>query len=75
MVTLREAFNLCKIKDDEVVFLRNSEETSLLTHTPILGRKIRNKYDMRKTMVSDISPHFVCGEYEGFAFTIQSGQN
>lgn len=71
MITLKEAFKLCDIRDDEVVHFCDSKENAQMRSTPILGGEVRKKYDMRNTMVSSIMPHFVCGEYEGFTFVVQ----
>ena len=74
MVTLREAFNLCDIRDDEVVYFCDGKENVWRWSTPILGGEVRKKYDMRNTMVLSIMPHFSSEEYAGLAFVIQKRQ-
>jgi hypothetical protein len=70
MITLREAFKLCDISDDELIYLRRSNQIFLFEYTHITGKRIREKYDMRKTMVKHITPYFSFGEYLGLLFTI-----
>jgi hypothetical protein len=36
------------------------------------GRETKNKYDLKRTMVTAIFPYFCCGEYEGFAFVVDN---
>ena len=70
MITLREAVNLCKIPDHEVVFLR-PQGMQKYWGTPYTVKEIRNRFDMRKTMVVGIAPHFCWCEYDGFEFEIK----
>ena len=69
MVTLKEAIALCDIRENEVVFLRKDGE-SYLTTIPMTLKEIRNKYDMKRTMVSKISPHFCCEDFKGMELAI-----
>lgn len=73
MITLKEAFKLCRVDDREVVHLCDGIENALMWSWPMTGLEIRNKYDMQRTMVSAIMPHFCVGEYEGFTFVISEG--
>ena len=71
MVTLREAFNLCRVDDDEVIYLCDSVENVTMRCIPVTGKEVRGKYDMRNTIVTSIVPHFCVGEYVGFTFIIK----
>ena len=70
MITLREAMKLCDISNDEFVYLRRKGQIFLSEYTHITGGRIREKYDMKKTMVQHITPYFSFGEYLGLLFTI-----
>lgn len=70
MISLREAFKLCRIDDDEVVYLSDSIEHEASYSVPMTGKDIKNKYDMRNTSVTAIVPHGFFG-FEGFAFIIK----
>lgn len=71
MITLKEAFRLCGIDDQEVVHLTDNKEDINFWTWPMTGREVREKYDMKHTMVTDIRSHFNWGEYEGFTFVIK----
>lgn len=71
MITLREAFNLCRVDGNEVIYLCDSIENATMWSTPLTGKEVRDKYDMQNTMVTYIVPHFCVGEYEGFTFVIK----
>lgn len=70
MISLKEAFKLCRIDDEEVVFLSDSIEYEASFSIPMTGREVRNKYDMKKTTVTAIVPHGFYG-FNGFAFIIK----
>lgn len=70
MITLIEAFKLCRIEDREVVWLSDSVDDELFCSFPITGKEVRNKYDMKNTLVTAIVPHGYC-EFEGFAFIVK----
>ena len=70
MTTLKEAFKLCCIKDNEIVWLYDDPEEPLFGRCPMTGKQIREKYDMQRTSVIKIAPHFIGGDYEGFEFAI-----
>lgn len=71
MVTLKEAFKLCGVDDREVVHFSDRREDAGIWSWPMTGQEVRQKYDMKNTMVTDIRPYFFCGEYEGFMFIIK----
>lgn len=70
MISLKEAFKLCRVDDDEVIFLSDSIEHSVSFSVPMTGKEVRNKYDMRNTVVTAIVPHGYYG-FDGFAFIIK----
>ena len=70
MITLIEAFHLCKIRDDEIVHLRRRGESRIWS-AAYTGKEIRNKRDMKATKVLSITPHFCFGEFEGMEFEIK----
>lgn len=70
MVTLKEAFKLCRIDDREVIHLCDSVENERCWSNPMTGKQVRERYDMKRTMVTAIVPHFCFGEFEGFSFII-----
>ena len=72
MITLTQAFKLCNVRDDEVVFLqkRADQPDFGCWGYALSGIKTRQKYDMKHTMVSRIRPHFSFGAYEGIEFTV-----
>lgn len=71
MVTLKEAFKLCRIDDREVIYLCDSVENERCWSNPMTGKQVREKYDMQRTVVTAIVPHFCFGEFEGFSFIIR----
>lgn len=71
MITLKAALKLCRVDDREVVHLCDKVEYAQLWSEPMTGREIKNHYDLKRTMVTAIIPHFCCGEYEGFTFVIE----
>ena len=70
MVTLKEAFKLCRVDDRQVIHLCDSVEMAQMWSRPMTGKEVREKYDMKHTMVTAIFPHFCIGEFEGFTFVI-----
>lgn len=70
MISLREAFHLCNVRDDEVIFLRE-EGSPRYYNTPFTGKEIRNKYDMRKVSAVHIRPALDFGEYVGMEFEVR----
>ncbi len=70
MVTLKEAFRLCRVDDRQVIHLCDSVEQAQMWSWPMTGKEVREKYDMKHTMVTAIFPHFCIGEFEGFTFVI-----
>lgn len=69
MITLLEAFKLCQIRDDEVVFLTRKGDPIWLPDI-YTGKEVRNRMDMRSTKVVAIRPRFSFGEYEGMMFVL-----
>lgn len=72
MITLSQAFKLCKIRDDELVYLRRSNVSfaTLRGLDIYTGKYIREKMDMKKIWVVSIRPFFSFGEYEGMEFEV-----
>lgn len=70
MITLREAFSLCDIRDDEVVWFDDSKRNPGMFKYPMEGKDVRKKLDMRNTKVVQIRPVFNFGEYEGMLFIV-----
>ena len=70
MITLKEAFKLCRIGDSEIVRLRDSSR-DWISACPLTGQEVRNRYDMKNTFVTEIAPRFTGGNYEGFLFMIR----
>lgn len=68
MTNLYTALRLAGISDEECVYLTNKAFPD--GHEIMTGRKIREKYDLRKVKVSHIFPWFLCGDYEGWEFEI-----
>lgn len=70
MITLTQAFRLCRVRDDEVVYLR---KPSVSFNWPSIytGKEVREKYDMKHTMVTEIHPRFSFGEFEGMEFIVK----
>ncbi|MCI8843255.1 MAG: hypothetical protein HFF08_03990 [Oscillospiraceae bacterium] len=71
MITLKEAFKLCRIDDREVVHFCDSVEQEKMWSWPMTGKEVREKYDMKNTIVTSILPHFCCGEFKGFSFVLR----
>lgn len=71
MITLREAFKLCDIKDREIVWFCDRLERANIWKWPMTGKEVRQKYDMRRTKVVRIIPSFSEWEYNGILFIIR----
>ena len=69
MISLKEAFKLCDIDDRNVVYFCDDPK-NFIWAKPMTGKEVREKYDMKNTLVSKICPYFCMGEYEGFVFII-----
>ncbi len=74
MITLKEAFKLCGVDDREVIHFADSLDSANLWSWPLTGQEVRQKYDMKNTLVTAIRPHFCCGEFEGVTFIIQKSK-
>ena len=70
MITLTQAFRLCSIRDDEIVYIRYTDEKPGY-RTPYLGLEVRKRFDMKHSKVCHIDVHFSFGEYEGMEFVIR----
>ena len=70
MITLIQAFKLCDIRDDEIVYLTKHGKSYYFPYI-YTGKEVREKYDMKHTLVTMIRPRFNFGEYEGMGFTIK----
>ena len=70
MITLTQAFKLCHIRDDEIVYIRPENETRFYAQS-YLGKEVRDKLDMKHTMVTGIDVRFSFGEYLGLEFIIK----
>lgn len=72
MITLKEAMKLTDIKDNELCYLRNKGDDRY-SGEYLTSKKIRNKFDMKNTFVTKITPRFsFYGEYNGIEFEIVS---
>ena len=65
MINLKEALKVTKIKEEEVVWLKDkySEE-------PYTLAEIRKYFDMKNTEVSSIDVKFFSSEYAGLEFEV-----
>ena len=72
MVSLKEALKLTKLQIGDIVFLTNYDskrEFQLFTQV-FTVKEILEKFDIKHTFVTETSPHFLYGEYQGLLFTI-----
>lgn len=69
MISLRQAFKLCKIRDDELVYLR-PRGGSRFSSDMYTGKEVRNKLDMKRIDVISIDVRLSYGEWKGFEFEI-----
>ena len=66
MISLKEAFRLTDIKNTEFCYIRTKEQDRYSSNI-LSGKAVREKYDMKHTMVFKISPRFdFHGEYLEF---------
>lgn len=70
MTTLKEAIKLCRIEDDEIIWLTEGAADSPIGCIPMTLREIREKYDMKNTLVTAIDMHGF-EEISGFTFVIK----
>lgn len=57
---------MANIGENEILRIkRKGQEDEFLTK-----KNIVDKFDLKSTKVSRISPYFFCGEYEGFMFKL-----
>lgn len=70
MINLKEALKITKIAEDEVIYIRK-EGFSKYDVDIVTLKEVRNKYDMKNTMVTSIQPRFDSdGEYCGMELEI-----
>lgn len=70
MVTLKEAINLFDLKDDDIIYLVKRRHETFVE--PLTIRKIREKYDMKRTMVLKIYPfHFRYSDSQDYELIIK----
>ena len=68
-ITLSQAMKLCKIRDDETVYLRKRGQNRAWADA-YSGKQIRNKFDMKAVKVCGIDAKFSWGEWCGMEFEI-----
>ena len=74
MITLIEAFRLCKIADDEFVYLKAADDKSPFGEEELFSSKaVRKTFDMKKLKVVEIRPLFerFGPDYLGIMFTVR----
>lgn len=71
MITLSEAFKLCHIKAEKMVYLRENGKDDWHDYL-ISAKTIRNKLDMKKIRVVGIEPKFqrYGNDYLGLCFVV-----
>ena len=66
MITLKDALKVANIGENEILRIkRKDREDEFLTRKNIVDR-----FDLKNTRVSRISPYFFYGKYEGFMFQL-----
>ena len=66
MITLKEAFKLTAVSDQEVVYLEEKgQEQKIMT-----VRQVKEKYDLKATKVVKIYPKFSEFDFKGMKFWI-----
>lgn len=70
MITLKEAIKLAKISDREIFYLRKENANKYDAEIFTL-KDLRDKYDMKNTMVVSIQPRFLDGDYCGIEFEVK----
>ena len=68
MITLKEALKVTKIKEEEVVWLK--DKSSTFDEEPYTLAEIRKYFDMNNTEVSSIGVKFLFSEYGGLEFEV-----
>lgn len=71
MISLKEAFGLCRVKDSDVVFLRKWN-ASRFDYQFMTVKIVKEQYDMKATKVLWVQPRFeMCGpDFLGMEFGI-----
>lgn len=75
VVTLKEAFKLCRIQDHAAIYLYDDIGNIHGIGIPLImtGKEVREKFK-KNSYVTAIAPHFCCGEYKGFVFELKSDE-
>ncbi len=68
MITLKEAFEVTGIKDDEVVILKEYPAETNGGTIISTRKKIEENLGLETIKIHRICPWFVCGDYKGFEF-------
>lgn len=68
MIDLYTALRLAGISDEDCIYLTNKVLPD--GHEIMTGRRIKEKYDLRKVKVTHIRPWYICEDYEGWKFDI-----
>lgn len=72
MITLKQAFSLCRIQDSDIVYLRLSGSTRYDGQW-WTGKNVRSQFDMKNTEVKHINVRFAYeGDFEGFEFELSA---
>ena len=70
MITLKQAIKLLSLDDSDIVYICKKHHQSFADHYSV--REIRNKFDMKNTIVKKIYPnHFVYSGDLDWEFIIQ----
>ncbi len=74
MVHLYAALKITGIlkENDEVLRLKNEKEEGPGGFQILTVCEVKNRYDLKNTIVTAIRPHFCCGDYDGWLFIIKS---
>lgn len=60
--------------DEDVVYLRHEDD--MFEHIPsiiLTMKKVKETYDLKRTLVINMRPYFCGGQYEGMLYTIRDG--
>lgn len=73
MITLSEALKLTKATDRCIIWFHQAGvmRCGLAWNAqPMTLKQVREKVDMKKIMVHEIRPRFICGIYEGMEYIV-----
>lgn len=68
MIDLYTALRLTRTSDNECVYLINKSFPD--GYEVLTGRRVKEKYDLKKVKVVHILPWFICGDFQGMEFEI-----